>query len=134
MKRGIEETEEGKERKNARWHHIVSESDDDVKKMQQDYNNRNDGTPGASSSSNPPPTGEKRLLERTSGEDEAPDKAQGISSICIGYGASDKKGDVNIKDYEEALRKERWRKNIRRKTRQDSVSCTFEGSTLATGI
>ena len=63
-------------------------------------------SPGAASSNQAPPLiaqprttsgTEKRTLAETWNEDEAPDKAQKILSICVGQGASDEKGEVSSK-------------------------------------
>ena len=68
--------------------------------------------PGAASSSQAPPPGAqpgitsgagKRTLTESWNEDEAPDKAQKILSICVGQGASDKKGEVSVEMYEDDL-------------------------------
>ena len=57
--------------------------------------------PGASSSNmGGRGKNDSRDLER----DEAPDKVQKILSICIGQGASDKKGEVNAETYDEDLK------------------------------
>ena len=48
---------------------------------------------------------EKMSLKDGWGEDEAPEKAQKISSICVGYGASDKLGEVGAEEYEADLLK-----------------------------
>ena len=66
-------------------------------------------SPGAGPSGvNPtsaPSTAEKRTLIEQWDADEAPDKVQRISSICVGYGAADKKGEVDDKEYEEDMLK-----------------------------
>ena len=36
--------------------------------------------------------------------DEAPEKSQKISSVCVGLGAADKKGEVSNGDYEACLK------------------------------
>ena len=46
----------------------------------------------------------KRALNETWNEDEAPDKAQEILSICVGQGASDKKGEVCAEVYDDDLK------------------------------
>ena len=71
-------------------------------------------SPGAASSNQvPPPSMQpgvvrgagKRTLNETWNEAEAPDKAQKILSICVGQGASDKRGEVNAEIYEDDLMK-----------------------------
>ena len=42
-------------------------------------------------------------MEGNWNENDAPEKSQKISSICLGYGASDKIGEVKSKEYEEDL-------------------------------
>ena len=70
---------------------------------------RDDSSLGAASSNQAPtavPSGtEKRTLTETVNEDEAPDKAQNILIICVGQGASDKRGEVNAKEYDDDLSK-----------------------------
>ena len=46
----------------------------------------------------------KRALRETWNEDEAPDKVPKILSICVGQGASGKKGEVNAEAYDEDLK------------------------------
>ena len=46
----------------------------------------------------------ERTLHETWNEGEAPDDVQKILSICIGQGASDKKGEVNAETYDEDLK------------------------------
>ena len=72
----------------------------------------NVGSPGAASSSHAtPPSAQpgitsgagKGTLAEPCNEDEAPDKAQKILSICVGQGASDKEGEVTAEIYENDL-------------------------------
>ena len=97
-KRSPRAIEEGEEDRTAKWYRMDAEDDSALPDV---------SSPGAASSGQAPvdtsvPT-EKRLLKEEWNEDEAPEKAQKISSICVGYGASDKKGEVDAKDYEEDL-------------------------------
>ena len=49
---------------------------------------------------------EKRELGDKKRNDEMPEKSQRISSVCVGYGASDKLGEVPCQtEYEEDLKK-----------------------------
>lgn len=61
---------------------------------------------GASSSSQGPSTASNKrsIVETEPGEGEAPEKAQKICSIYVGYGAADKIGDVKAKEYDEDLK------------------------------
>ena len=47
----------------------------------------------------------RRTLIEEWNEGEAPDKVQRISSICVGYGAADKKGEIDDKEYEDDMPK-----------------------------
>ena len=69
-------------------------------------------SPGASSSAQGPTIidssmpSEKRELEDKSETSGMPEKTQRISSVCIGYGASDKIGEAHcLEKYEEDLKK-----------------------------
>ena len=49
-------------------------------------------------------TSEKRRLDDRCDDDEAPEKAQKIMSVCIGVGAADKRGEASAEIYAESLK------------------------------
>ena len=68
----------------------------------------------------------KRELDDARDDDEAPEKAQKIMSICVGQGAADKMGKLNAQTYKEDLGGDGQRVQRQRSSR--GVLCTHQKS------
>ena len=100
-KRSAEDENESRERKVVGRYQMDGDSDE----MLPDVSSPGAGPSGINNPTSLPNAAKKRTVIGQWDDGEAPDKVQRISSICVGYGAADKKGEVNDKEYDDDMLK-----------------------------